>query len=165
MENAQLIYSASLAGNTPYAVDGSQGTSGGQFNPAINSCSAATSIVNYTNQAETDSDDNTIDVAVPVYKTVNSCANVSNFSFNYAPDIIVKLAADPGWGHYEVIGIAGFAHETVYPGETTNGNLYGGLTHVACTAKPTEADIAAGGAWVEPGRLLRRQPRATAHGC
>jgi hypothetical protein len=129
-ENPQLIYTASLAGNEPYAVIGSQGTSGGNFNPVINSCSPSTSVVNYTSQVETDSAGNTIDVAVPVYKTVNSCANVSNYTFNYAPDVIVKLALDPGWGHYEIIGIGGFAHETVYPGETTNGNLYGGTKDI-----------------------------------
>jgi hypothetical protein len=129
-ENPQLIYTASLAGNEPYAVLGSQGTSGGLYNPAINSCSPSTSIVNYTNQTETDSAGNTIDVAVPVYKTVNSCANISNYSFNYAPDVIVKLALDPGWGHYEIIGIGGFAHETLYPGETTNSNLYGGIKDI-----------------------------------
>ena len=70
-------------------------------------------------------------VAVPVYKTVNGCADIATFSFNKAPDIIVKLAFDPGWGHYEIFGIGGFAHETVYPGETTNSNLYGGLTDIA----------------------------------
>jgi hypothetical protein len=80
---------------------------------------------------ETDSAGNTIDVAVPVYKTVNGCADIATISFNQAPDIIAKIAFDPGWGHYEIFGIAGFAHETVYPGETTNSNLYGGLKDIA----------------------------------
>jgi len=138
-ENPQLIYSASLAGNEPYAVLGSAGSSGGAYNPAISSCSPSTSIVNYTNEAVPNSGTTatggvTADAAVPVYKTVNSCANVSNYSFNYAPDLIVKLAFDPGWGHYEIIGIGGFAHETVYPGETTNSNLYGGIKDVAASA-------------------------------
>ena len=134
VENPQLIYTASLAGNTPYSVIGSDGTAGGNFNPAISTCTPATSIVTYTNQAENDSTGGVIDVAVPVYKTVNGCANVASFSFNQAPDIIVKAAFDPGFGHYEIFGIAGFAHETVYPGETTNSNLYGGLTDVAASA-------------------------------
>ncbi len=143
-ENPQLIYTASLAGNTPYAVLGSQGTNGGNYNAAISACSPSTSIVNYTNQAEIDSAGNTVNVAVPVYKTVNSCANITNVSFNYAPDVIVKLALDPGWGHYEIIGIGGFAHETVYPGETTNGNLYGALTDIATGAAVTPALTTAG---------------------
>jgi Skp family chaperone for outer membrane proteins len=143
-ENPQLIYTASLAGNEPYAVIGSQGVNGGLYSAAISSCSPSTSIVNYTNQSETDSAGNTINVAVPVYKTVNSCANISNYTFNYAPDVIVKLALDPGWGHYEIIGIGGFAHETVYPGETTNSNLYGGLKDINTGAAVAPALTTAG---------------------
>jgi hypothetical protein len=142
-ENPQLLYTASLAGNTPYAVLGSGGNNGGAYNATISACSPATSIVNYTNQAQTDSAGNTLDVAVPVYKTVNSCANVTNISFNQAPDILVKAAIDPGWGHYEVFGVLGFAHETVYPGETTNSNLYGGLTDVAASAASGTTVLAA----------------------
>ena len=134
LEQPQLLYTASLAGNTPYAVIGSDGTGGGNYSPAVSTCSPSTSIVNYTNQAQTDSTGNTVDVAVPVYKTVNGCSNVASFSFNKAPDVIVKIALDPGWGHFEIIGIGGFVHETVYPGETTNSNLYGGLTDIATGA-------------------------------
>jgi Skp family chaperone for outer membrane proteins len=126
-ENPQLIYTASLAGNTPYAVIGSDGTGGGNLSPAISTCSPSTSIVNYTDQQSTDSGTGAVvNSAVPVYKTVNGCANVASFSFNQAPDMIFKAAFDPGFGHYEIIGIAGFAHETIYPGETTNSYLYGG---------------------------------------
>jgi hypothetical protein len=131
VENPQLLYTASLAGNEPYAVLGSAGANGGNYNAGISACTPATSIVNYTNQVETDSAGNTIDVAVPVYKTVNGCANLATLSFNQAPDVIVKVALDPGWGHYELFGIAGFAHETIYPGETTNSYLYGGNKEIS----------------------------------
>jgi hypothetical protein len=130
-ENPQLLYTASLAGNTPYAVIGSAGQNGGNYNAAISSCSPSTSIVNYSNQADLDATGGAVNIAVPVYKTVNGCGNIANISFNQAPDLIVKAAFDPGWGHYEILGIAGFAHERVYPGETTNSNLYGGLTDIA----------------------------------
>jgi hypothetical protein len=129
-ENPQLLYTATLAGNTPYAVLGSAGQNGGNYNAAISACSPSTSIVNYTNQVQTDSSGATVNIAVPVYKTVNSCANVTNISFNSAPDIIAKAAFDPGFGHYEIFGIGGFAHELVFPGETTNSNLYGGLKDI-----------------------------------
>ena len=142
-ENPQLLYTASLAGNTPYAVLGSAGTNGGNYNAAISTCTPATSIVNYTNQVETDTPANTISVPVPVYKTLNGCADIATLSFNYAPDVIVKLALDPGWGHYEIIGIGGFAHETVYPGETTNGNLYGGIADVEASAAAGSTVLAA----------------------
>jgi hypothetical protein len=133
-ENPQILYTASMAGNTPYAVMGSAGVNGGLLNAAISSCSPSTTIVNYTNQAEIDSAGNKVDSYVPVYKTVNSCANLANISFNQAPDMLVKAAFDPGFGHYEIFGIARFAHETVYPGETTNSNLYGGYKEITTGA-------------------------------
>jgi len=142
-ENPQLLYTASLSGNEPYAVLGSVGNNGGAYNATISACSPSTSIVNYTNQVDTDSTGATVNIAVPVYKTVNSCANVTNISFNQAPDILVKAAFDPGFGHYEIFGIAGFAHETVFPGETTNGNLYGGLTDVVASAAAGATVLAA----------------------
>jgi len=128
VENPQLSYTASLAGNTPYAVVGSAGLNSGAFNNAISSCSPSTSVVNYTNGV----DSNGNSVSVPVTKTVNSCTNLANISFNKAPDLLVKAAFDPGVGHYEIFAIARFAHETVYPGETTNSNLYGGFYDTAC---------------------------------
>jgi len=127
-ENPQLSYVATLAGNTPYAVVGSAGLNSGAFNNAVSSCSSSTTIVNYTNTVDSDGKN----VAVPVYKTTNSCTNLANISFNKAPDLLFKAAFDPGIGHYEVFGILRFAHETVYPGETTNGYLYGGLYDTAC---------------------------------
>jgi len=143
LENPQLIYSASLAGSTPYAVLGSAGNSSGLFNSTISACSPSTSIVNYSNQQSYDSAGNLVQIAVPVYKTVNSCANVANLSFNKAPDVLVKAAFDPGWGHYEIFGLAGFAHETVYPGETTDRTLYGGLTDVLATQMTGSTVLAA----------------------
>jgi hypothetical protein len=143
-ENPQLLYTATLAGNTPYAVLGSAGQNGGNYNAAVSTCSPSTSIVNYTNQVQTDSSGATVNIAVPVYKTVNSCANITNISFNSAPDIIAKTAFDPGWGHYEIFGIGGFAHEVVYPGETTNGNLYGGLKDIVSGATVAPALTTAG---------------------
>jgi len=130
-ENPQLLYTASLAGNTPYAVIGSAGVGGGLLNQAISACSPSTSIVNYGNQTQTNSAGNTVSVAVPVYKTVNSCANLANISFNQAPDMVAKIAIDPGFGHFELFGVGRFFHQTVYPGETTNSNLYGGNIDVA----------------------------------
>jgi hypothetical protein len=144
IENPQLLYSASISGNEPYAVLGSAGANGGNYNAAVSSCSPSTSIVNYTNEAEKDANGVTVNVAVPVYKTVNSCANIANLSFNQAPDVILKAAFDPGFGHYEIFGIAGFAHETVYPGETTNSNLYGGLKDIVSGAVVAPALTTAG---------------------
>jgi hypothetical protein len=143
-ENPQLLYTATLAGNTPYAVLGSAGQNGGNYNAAISTDPATTYVQNYTNQAQKDSAGNTIDVAVPVYATINANTNIANYSFNQAPDILAKIAIDPGWGHYEIFGIVGFAHEMVYPGVTTNSTKYGGQVDVATGAAVAAASSTAG---------------------
>ena len=139
-ENPQVLYSATLAGNTPYAVLGSAGANGGNYNAAVSACSPSTSIVNYTNEAN-----GGVNTYIPVYKTVNSCANITNISFNVMPDIIVKAAFDPSsFGHFEIFGIGRYAHETVFPGETTNSNLYGGLKDIVTGATVAPALSTAG---------------------
>ncbi|HLN08320.1 MAG TPA: hypothetical protein VK281_05090 [Xanthobacteraceae bacterium] len=40
--------------------------------------------------------------------------NTTSCSINEAPDIIEKFAFDPGWGHYEVVGIQRFFTDRVY---------------------------------------------------
>ena len=39
----------------------------------------------------------------------------ANYSFNYAPDIIVKAVLEPGWGHWEIFGIQRTFRDRVYP--------------------------------------------------
>ena len=39
--------------------------------------------------------------------------STNNYSTEVAPDIIVKGAMDPGWGHFEAYGIARFPHDRV----------------------------------------------------
>jgi hypothetical protein len=55
-----------------------------------------------------------------VFGTVNDAnaggsgfASTNNFSTEVAPDILAKGAMDPGWGHFEVYGIARFPHDRV----------------------------------------------------
>ena len=122
-ENPQTLYTASLAGNTPYAVLGAAGTNGGNYNAAVSGVTATTYVQNYTNEPGTTT-------YLPVYNTITAASNITNISFNPAPDLIVKAAIDPGWGHYELIGIGRFAHETIYPGVTTDIVKYGGQTDI-----------------------------------
>jgi len=42
-------------------------------------------------------------------------SDTTGYSFSKSPDIIVKAAADPGWGHYEVFGIFSTFRNRVYP--------------------------------------------------
>ncbi|MGA7830170.1 MAG: hypothetical protein WCA21_04340 [Terracidiphilus sp.] len=131
VENPQLIYSASLAGSTPYAILGSAGANGGNYNAAISGLSGLTTYVqSYSGVNTIDSAGNTVYGWQKNPNTIYANSNIANISFNEAPDIIVKAAFDPGWGHYEVFGIAGFAHETVYPGVTQNSVKYGGVTDI-----------------------------------
>jgi hypothetical protein len=139
VENPQLLYTAALAGNTPYAVLGSAGANGGNYNAAISAANATTYIQNYTNQTVNGSSTWT-----PVYKTVQANSNIANYSFNKAPDVIVKAAIDPGFGHYEIFGIASFAHETVYPGVTTDRVLFGGQKDVTSGLAPSATTTTAG---------------------
>ena len=39
----------------------------------------------------------------------------TGYSVNKAPDIFVKAAIDPGWGHYEVLGIVSTFRNRIYP--------------------------------------------------
>jgi hypothetical protein len=41
--------------------------------------------------------------------------NQSNYSFNKTPDVIFKLATDPGWGHWEAFGIVRTFRNRIYP--------------------------------------------------
>jgi Skp family chaperone for outer membrane proteins len=148
-ENPQLLYTASIAGNTPYAVLGSAGQNGGNFNAAISASSTTTYVQNYTNGCVEWSSSTTClagepSVALPAYATIVANTNIANISFNQAPDMIFKAAFDPGWGHYEVFGIAGFAHETVYPGTTTNSVKYGGQKDIATGANVWASSTSAG---------------------
>ncbi|WP_446742174.1 hypothetical protein [Silvibacterium acidisoli] len=47
-----------------------------------------------------------------------SSGNLASYSFNLAPDMIAKVVAEPGWGHYEVFGIARFFRNRIYPNDS-----------------------------------------------
>jgi prefoldin subunit 5 len=39
----------------------------------------------------------------------------ANYSFNYSPDFVVKMALEPGWGHWELFGIERNFRDRIYP--------------------------------------------------
>ncbi len=45
----------------------------------------------------------------------------ANYSFNYAPDMVAKIAIEPGWGHWEAFGLGRFFRDRIYP---TSGTPY-----------------------------------------
>jgi hypothetical protein len=79
-------------------VIGSAGANGGNYNAAISGCTPATSIVNYSNQAQIDSAGNTIHVAVPGLQDGERMRQHRQHLLQQAPDVIVKAAFDPGLG-------------------------------------------------------------------
>jgi hypothetical protein len=40
---------------------------------------------------------------------------LANYTFNYAPDIVVKAVFEPGWGHWELFGIERTFRDRIYP--------------------------------------------------
>jgi hypothetical protein len=40
---------------------------------------------------------------------------IVNYAFNAAPDIVVKAAFQPGWGHYEIFGVLTTPRDRVFP--------------------------------------------------
>jgi hypothetical protein len=67
----------------------------------------------------------------------NSYNTTATYSFNPAPDVIAKIAFDPGFGHYEIYGLVDRFTDRVFP-------CVEGYTTAACnpTASPTPAPSA-----------------------
>jgi hypothetical protein len=95
MENAQAT--VTTHGNASNFLIGAPGTGGGLYNSAVTACS--TSINSTTGAATT------------------TCSAAANYSYNPSPDIIAKVAFEPGFGHYEVFGIFSRFRDRVFPCE------------------------------------------------
>jgi hypothetical protein len=67
------------------------------------------------------------------YNAVNG-----TYSYNLGPDVIGKIAVDPGWGHYEAFAIGRFPHYEVYPN-------YKATTAAAASAGRYTDSLATGG--------------------
>jgi hypothetical protein len=44
--------------------------------------------------------------------------SLANYSSNYSPDFVAKLAFQPGFGHYEIFGVASIFRDRIYPDAT-----------------------------------------------
>ena len=98
LENPQTTFTATNAAAN-FAL-GSDGVGGGLYNPGITAC--------------------TTSIPTGATQPVTVCTNAANYTFNAMPDVIVKAAADPGFGHYEVFGIYSRFRDRIYPCEETN---------------------------------------------
>src|SRR5258708_7150000 len=96
MENPQAT--VTTHGNAANFLLGSAGAGGGLYNNGITNCS---SINNPTAGGN----------------PITSCTPASSYSFNPSPDIVAKLAFEPGFGHYEIFGIYSRFRDRVFPCE------------------------------------------------
>lgn len=64
----------------------------------------------------------------------------ANYSFNYTPDFVVKVALEPGWGHWEVFGIERNFRDRIYPCATVSATCT-----VPTTATPTNSTATGAG--------------------
>ena len=95
MENSQET--VTTHNNASNFLVGSPGAGGGLYNPAVTAC--ATTINSTTGAATT------------------TCTAAANYSFNPSPDIIAKLAFEPGFGHYEIFGVFSRFRDRIFPCE------------------------------------------------
>jgi hypothetical protein len=96
VENAQATLTTH--GNTNNFLLGQAGA-GNSYNNAVTGCSTSS----YTPTGGT----------TPVYYT--TCTPAGSYSFNPSPDVVAKLAIDPGFGHYEIFGLYDRFRDRVFP--------------------------------------------------
>ena len=96
MENGQGTLSTH--GNTDNFLLGSEGATN-SYNDAVSGCTAGS----YTPTGATS----------PTYYT--TCTPVGTYTFNPSPDLIAKVAIDPGFGHYEIFGLYDRFRDRVFP--------------------------------------------------
>ncbi|MFI5102768.1 MAG: hypothetical protein ACHP9V_05280 [Terriglobales bacterium] len=119
LENAQTTLAA--RNNVSNFAFGSAGSGGGLYNGAITACSTTPTVTTTVIGGTT---------VVTGVTTSTTCTNASNYSFNATPDVIVKAAFEPGFGHYEVFGILSRFRDRIYPcvEPASNPSLCSGAT-------------------------------------
>jgi hypothetical protein len=93
MENSQASFTTH--GNEDNFLVGSAGNAGGLYNAAVSTCS---STINSTATTVT-----------------TTCTPIAGYSFNPSPDFIVKVAFEPGFGHYEIFGLSTSFRDRLFP--------------------------------------------------
>jgi hypothetical protein len=71
----------------------------------------------------------------------------TGYTVNKAPDVVLKLTTDPGWGHYEAFGILSEFRNRVYPCGAIGTNTLDtvpGTTSVGCPNQATFTPSSAG---------------------
>lgn len=114
VENAQATITTH--NNTPNFLVGSAGNNGGLYNGSITTC---TSTLTNPNDPS----------GPPLTTPLTTCTPSATYAFNPSPDIVAKLAFEPGFGHYEIFGVYTRFRDRVFPCEDNFASpACGGLT-------------------------------------
>lgn len=109
-----------------FAIEGPQATIGGR---------GFSSVVTSTSGITTATGGNTILDAAGAGGGLLNFADTTGYSINKAPDFIAKAALDPGWGHYEVFGVASLFRNRVYPCGVVGTNAKDNISPAAAPAE------------------------------
>src|SRR5215472_13112000 len=99
VENAQAT--VTTHGNTANFLVGSAGNNGGLYNGSITTCTSTL----------------TSPIGLPLTTPLTTCTPSATYAFNPSPDIVAKLAFEPGFGHYEIFGVYTRFRDRVFPCE------------------------------------------------
>jgi len=88
------------------AIEGPQATVGGR---GFSNLATSTAGITTTTAG------NTILNAIGAGGGLFNFADTAGYTINKAPDLIAKAAFDPGWGHYEIIGLVSAFRNRIYP--------------------------------------------------
>jgi hypothetical protein len=117
VENPQAT--VSTHNNASNFLIGSAGAGGGLYNSAVTNCSSTT----------TTSSTGAVSVST-------TCSPAASYGFNPAPDIVAKLAFEPGFGHYEIFGVYSRFRDRIFPCEDVSATtLCGGSTTAGPNAR------------------------------
>lgn len=82
----------------------------------------------------------------------------ANYSFNLAPDVIAKIAIEPGWGHWELFGIGRGFRARIYPNEVcTTSPTTGTTTCAGASGAYNDSTFAGGGGGSFRGPLFNKK--------
>jgi hypothetical protein len=98
VENPQAT--VSTHGNASNFLIGSAGAGGGLYNSAITNCTTTT-----------------ITSITGTVSATTTCSPAASYAFNPAPDVVAKLAFEPGFGHYEIFGVYSRFRDRIFPCE------------------------------------------------
>jgi hypothetical protein len=88
----------------------------------------------------------------------NSYNTTANYTFNPSPDLIAKIAFDPGFGHYEVFGLVDRFSDRIFPcveafASAACGNLTAASAEGAYNASKEGAGFGASARFALPGHF------------